>query len=83
MVEACKWADEVVFDVPYSPTMELLERDDIRADYISHGDDVPIDAHGNPAFGAVASKFKVFKRTPGISTTSIIERLLLALADNS
>ena len=25
-VEACKWADEVVFDTPYDPTLELLVR---------------------------------------------------------
>ena len=23
-VQACKWADEVVFDVPYAPSRELL-----------------------------------------------------------
>ncbi len=62
--------------VPYSPSMALLGRKDISADWIAHGDDMPVDAEGNPAFGEVQSKFKMFKRTPGVSTTSVIQRLL-------
>jgi len=82
MVEACKWTDEVVFDVPYSPTIALMDRCDIQADFIAHGDDIPHDASGHSAYAGVMSRLKIFKRTPGVSTTMLIERLLLALEDN-
>ncbi|ETO19585.1 hypothetical protein RFI_17648 [Reticulomyxa filosa] len=79
MVRACKWTDEVVFDVPYSPTVELLDSSQVRADYVAHGDDIPHDATGQSAYAAVMNRLKIFKRTPGVSTTALIERLLLAV----
>jgi len=47
-VQACKWVDEVVFDVPYSPSVELLDR--LNCDFGVHGDDMPTDASGNSAY---------------------------------
>jgi len=79
MARACKWTDEVVFDVPYSPTLELLDSPEVRADFVAHGDDIPHDATGKSAYGGVITRLKIFKRTPGVSTTVLIERLLLAV----
>mmetsp|Transcript_23345 Transcript_23345/g.58377 ORF Transcript_23345/g.58377 Transcript_23345/m.58377 type:complete len:420 (-) Transcript_23345:41-1300(-) len=76
-VRACKWVDEVVFDVPYSPTLELLEAHNI--DYAVHGDDMPTNTDGTSAYGAVqaAGKLKIIKRTEGVSTTDLVGRMLL------
>ena len=32
LVHACKWVDEVVFDTPYNPTVELLDR--LNCDFV-------------------------------------------------
>ncbi|ETO06452.1 hypothetical protein RFI_30940, partial [Reticulomyxa filosa] len=70
MVRACKWTDEVVFDVPYSPTIELIDSSRVRADYVAHGDDIPHDATGKSAYAAVCNRMKIFKRTPGTKRKS-------------
>ena len=77
-IEACKWVDQVVFDVPYSPSAELLDRSDVSCDYVAHGDDIAIAANGKSAYHAVESRLKIFKRTPGVSTTKLIDRLIAA-----
>jgi ethanolamine-phosphate cytidylyltransferase len=77
MVKACKWVDEVVFDVPYAPSIELLDR--LNCDFCVHGDDMPTAANGESAYGALiqAGRCKIIKRTEGISTTDLVGRLLL------
>eukprot|EP01084_Bolivina_argentea_P270235 459458_1 len=75
-VQACKWVDEVIFDVPYSPTQKILN--ELNCDYVTHGDDMPIDADGNYAYSQVLNKLKIFRRTHGVSTTQIIQKLLYA-----
>lgn len=35
VVKACKWVDEVVFDTPYDPSLELLIK--LNCDYCVHG----------------------------------------------
>eukprot|EP00484_Ammonia_sp_Unknown_P023222 CAMPEP_0197045114 /NCGR_PEP_ID=MMETSP1384-20130603/21039_1 /TAXON_ID=29189 /ORGANISM="Ammonia sp." /LENGTH=403 /DNA_ID=CAMNT_0042476681 /DNA_START=38 /DNA_END=1249 /DNA_ORIENTATION=- len=79
-VSACKWADEVVFDVPYAPSRELLNK--LNCDYVAHGDDIPLAADGQSAYHCVMDKLKIFRRTPGVSTTHLIQRLVDA-AKNS
>jgi ethanolamine-phosphate cytidylyltransferase len=78
LVSACKWVDEVVLDTPYSPTLELL--DSLNIDYCAHGDDPCFNENGEDAYKQIkeAGRFKVFKRTEGISTTEILGRLILA-----
>ena len=76
-VTACKWADEVIFDVPYSPSLQLLKK--LNCDYVAHGDDIPIAANGHSAYDSVKSKLKIFRRTPGVSTTHLIARLIEAV----
>jgi len=76
-VKACKWVDEIAFGVPYSPTVALL--DELDCHFAVHGDDMPTNAEGTSAFGEVikAGRCKIIKRTEGISTTSLVGRLLL------
>jgi ethanolamine-phosphate cytidylyltransferase len=76
-VSACKWADEVVFDVPYAPSLELLNK--LKCDYVAHGDDIPLAADGQSAYHCVQEKLKIFRRTPGVSTTHLIQRLVDAV----
>jgi ethanolamine-phosphate cytidylyltransferase len=81
-VNACKWVDEVVFDVPYSPSVELLDR--LNCDFGVHGDDMPTDASGNSAYGDLlkAGRLKLIKRTEGVSTTDLVGRMLLMTRDH-
>eukprot|EP00485_Elphidium_margaritaceum_P003609 CAMPEP_0202698872 /NCGR_PEP_ID=MMETSP1385-20130828/12112_1 /ASSEMBLY_ACC=CAM_ASM_000861 /TAXON_ID=933848 /ORGANISM="Elphidium margaritaceum" /LENGTH=385 /DNA_ID=CAMNT_0049355689 /DNA_START=32 /DNA_END=1189 /DNA_ORIENTATION=- len=76
-VQACKWADEVVFDVPYAPSIQLLDK--LNCDFVAHGDDVPIASDGKSAYHGVEHRLKIFRRTAGVSTTHLIERLLRAV----
>eukprot|EP01084_Bolivina_argentea_P152119 265410_1 len=73
-VSACKWVDEVVFGVPYSPSLQLLDK--LNCDYVAHGDDIAVAANGHSAYHTVQDKLKIFRRTPGVSTTHLIQRLL-------
>lgn len=77
MVRACKWVDEIVENAPYSPDSAWLDR--CNCLYLAHGDDIAVNSDGVDAYGALksAGRFKVIKRTEGISTTSIVGKLLL------
>jgi ethanolamine-phosphate cytidylyltransferase len=76
-VKACKWVDEVVFDTPYDPSIELLDK--LNCDFSIHGDDTSTTADGEDAYAAVrqAGRLRVIKRTAGVSTTDLVGRLLL------
>eukprot|EP00658_Telonema_sp_P-2_P078654 TRINITY_DN7418_c0_g2_i3.p1 TRINITY_DN7418_c0_g2~~TRINITY_DN7418_c0_g2_i3.p1 ORF type:complete len:353 (+),score=108.62 TRINITY_DN7418_c0_g2_i3:197-1255(+) len=76
LVKACKWVDEIVFDTPYNPTVELLDK--LNCDFVAHGDDI------GPTYAEVmeAGRLKVIKRTEGVSTTDIVGRLLLMTKDH-
>ena len=82
MVRACKWVDEVVENAPYSASIEWL--DSVNCRYIAHGDDIAINCDGQDAYGLLKSahRFKVIKRTEGISTTTIVGKLLLMTQEN-
>jgi ethanolamine-phosphate cytidylyltransferase len=82
MIKACKWVDEVVENAPYSATNDWL--DSVNCKYIAHGDDIAINCEGQDAYGFLKSlgRFKVIKRTEGISTTSIVGKLLLMTKEN-
>ena len=82
MIKACKWVDEVVENAPYSATIDWL--DSVNCKYIAHGDDIAINCDGRDAYGLLKSvgRFKVIKRTEGISTTSIVGKLLLMTKEN-
>jgi ethanolamine-phosphate cytidylyltransferase len=47
--------------------------------FVGHGDDVTSDGAGEDCYRFVkrAGRFKVFRRTPGISTTDLVGRMLL------
>ncbi len=76
-VEACKWVDEIAFDTPYDPSLQLLDK--LNCDFAIHGDDMSTTADGKDAYAEVksAGRMKIVKRTEGISTTDLVGRLLL------
>jgi len=73
-----KWIDEIMYDTPYSPLMSTLAA--ARADFCIHGDDLPVGADGRGAYDEMRDngKLKTVKRTVGVSTTDLIERILKA-----
>ncbi|CAK9016591.1 Ethanolamine-phosphate cytidylyltransferase (CTP:phosphoethanolamine cytidylyltransferase) (Phosphorylethanolamine cytidylyltransferase 1) [Durusdinium trenchii] len=77
VLAATKWVDELVTQLPYTK-MSVKMADRLRVRYICHGDDMPICKGGEGMYSeAVAQKrFQVLKRTEGISTTQIIERII-------
>jgi len=75
MIENCKWVDEVAWNVPYAPSHKFLK--ELDCDIVAHGDDIIVNAlTGENAYVDIPpKKFKIFKRTPGVSTTDLISRL--------
>jgi ethanolamine-phosphate cytidylyltransferase len=88
---ACKFVHEIIRDVPYDLTEEWVNQL-IRPisegghgiDFICHGDDPCFTADGRDAYAYAKSigRFKLFKRTEGISTTDIVGRMLLSTKDH-
>ena len=81
-LRACKWVDYVVEDYPYCTRLKDMDRFEI--DFVGHGDDISTDLHGNNSYQEIidAGRFKVFKRTDGISTTDLVGRMLLCTTDH-
>lgn len=82
IIRACRWVDEVAEGTEYSVNVGILDR--YNCDYYVHGDDAALDADGNDICAQLeeAGRFKMFKRTTGVSTTDIIGKLLYILKDN-
>ncbi|CAE7436348.1 PECT1 [Symbiodinium necroappetens] len=77
VLEATKWVDEFVTHLPYV-SMSSQMADALRVRWICHGDDMPICKDGDGMYSDAIEhgRFQMLKRTEGISTTQIIERLL-------
>ncbi|ANB10974.1 ethanolamine-phosphate cytidylyltransferase [Sugiyamaella lignohabitans] len=75
-VEACKWCTKSVPGAPYVTDPEVL--DSYGCKYVVHGDDITTDADGNDCYQVVKDmgRFVVVKRTPNISTTDLVDRML-------
>lgn len=83
ILRACKWCDEVYEGTEYTVTIDTLDR--YKCQYYAHGDDAVFDSDGNDICGMLqkVGRFKMFKRTEGVSTTDIVGKLLLATMDRS
>ncbi|CCG84979.1 protein of unknown function [Taphrina deformans PYCC 5710] len=79
---ACKWVDEVAEGAPY--VMDLDYMDEKGCQFVVHGDDITTDANGVDCYQEVKDKgrFLVCKRTPAISTTDLVGRMLLHTRDH-
>ncbi|KEP62885.1 UNVERIFIED_CONTAM: Phosphoethanolamine-cytidyltransferase [Hammondia hammondi] len=80
IVRGCKWVDEVIVGTPYEVSVHLLDR--LNCAFAAHGDDWVVGADGEDAYAGPrqAGRMKIFKRTEGISTSTIVSRLLQATA---
>lgn len=77
VVKACKWVDEVTLDAPYQTTLATLDKFNI--DFAVHGEDISVNSDGTDSYEEVkkAGRFKLIKRTTGVSTTDLVGRMLL------
>jgi hypothetical protein len=75
-VSHCRYVDEVISNSPWCLTQEFIDKHQI--DYVTHGEDLSVDEHGNDAYKWVKDqgRFVVVKRTEGISTTDLILRII-------
>lgn len=80
LVEAVKWVDEVIPQAPYVLTKDFIQHlfTHHRIDYIVHGDDPCLLPDGTDAYDYPkrVGRFRVVKRTEGVSTTDIVGRML-------
>lgn len=87
LVESVKWVDEVLLGVPYDLTPEFLEElfQKHKIDYVIHGDDPCLLPDGTDAYAYAkkSGRFRMIKRTEGVSTTDIVGRMLMCSRDNS
>jgi ethanolamine-phosphate cytidylyltransferase len=76
-IDACRWVTRVIPYAPYVTVLPWISH--YGCWYVAHGDDITSDASGEDCYRFVkrAGRFKVFKRTPGISTTDLVGRMLL------
>lgn len=83
ILRACKWVDEVHEDTEYTVSVDTLDR--YNCQFYAHGDDPVYGADGTDMCALLSSvgRFKMFKRTEGVSTTDIVGKLLMLTKDNS
>ncbi|KAL6714974.1 choline phosphate cytidylyltransferase [Lecanora helva] len=76
-VDACRWATKSIPCAPYVTSLPWISH--YGCQYVVHGDDITSDAGGEDCYRFVkaAGRFLVVKRTPGISTTDLVGRMLL------
>ena len=76
-MEACRWATSCVPHAPYVTSLPWVSH--YGCYYVVHGDDVTSDSSGDDCYRFVkaAGRFRVVRRTPGISTTDLVGRMLL------
>ncbi|KAH8693116.1 phosphoethanolamine [Talaromyces proteolyticus] len=76
-VEACRWVTKSVPHAPYVTFLPWVSH--YGCQYVVHGDDITSDSNGEDCYRFVkaAGRFLVVKRTPGISTTDLVGRMLL------
>lgn len=76
-VEACRWVTKSIPHAPYVTSLPWISH--YGCQYVVHGDDITSDSSGEDCYRFVkaAGRFKVVKRTPGISTTDLVGRMLL------
>lgn len=80
-VRACKWVDEVAEAVPYVTELDVLEK--YGVDYVVHGDDLTFDENGEDCYRHIkaAGKMLIVRRTEGVSTTDLVNRMLRIAAE--
>ncbi|WWD06217.1 hypothetical protein V865_004303 [Kwoniella europaea PYCC6329] len=80
-VRHCRWVDEILPDAPWVVDQEWLDKYDI--DYIAHDEEVyPSKDHEDVyAFAKKNGRFVPTRRTPAISTSDLLERIVRGYRD--
>lgn len=75
-VRHCRWVDEVVEDAPWVIDAAFIERHQI--DYVAHDEEAYQSAghHDVYQFAKDEGRFLPTRRTPGVSTSELIERMV-------
>jgi len=75
-VRNCRWVDEVVAEAPWVIDQAFIDK--WRIDYVAHDEDPYAGAgHGDVyAYAKSQGKFLPTRRTPGISTSDLLERIV-------
>ncbi|KAK4240999.1 hypothetical protein C8A03DRAFT_30837 [Achaetomium macrosporum] len=75
--DACRWVTKSIPNAPYVTQLDWISH--FGCKYVVHGDDITSDSSGEDCYRFVkaANRFKVVKRTPSISTTDLVGRMLL------
>lgn len=75
--DACRWVTKSIAHAPYVTQLDWISH--FGCKYVVHGDDITSDGGGEDCYRFVkaADRFKVVKRTPSISTTDLVGRMLL------
>lgn len=82
VIESCRYVDEVIEDAPLQVTEAFLAERGITT--VVHGDDLsPEGAEFAYGPAAAGGKLTFVRRTGGISTTQLIQRVLDAAASRS
>ena len=76
-VDACRWSTKSIPAAPYVTSLPWISH--YGCHYVAHGDDITSDSNGEDCYRYVkaAGRFVVVKRTPSISTTDLVGRMLL------
>lgn len=76
-MDACRWVTRSISRAPYVTQLDWISHYGCK--YVVHGDDITSDSSGEDCYRFVkaAGRFKVVKRTPSISTTDLVGRMLL------
>ena len=79
VIEACRYVDEVIENAPFHVTEAFLDEHAITR--VVHGDDLSPEG-AKSVYGAAAAdgRLSYIRRTSGISTTQLIQRVLEAAA---
>lgn len=83
IIESCRFATQIIPDTPYYVNPEIL--DGYSCQFYAHGDDPVITPEGTDMCQMLKGldRFKMLKRTTGVSTTDITGRLLRILSPDS
>jgi ethanolamine-phosphate cytidylyltransferase len=81
-VNACRFSTMCIPHAPYVTSIPWISHYGCK--YVTHGDDISSDASGNDCyrFAKKAGRMKIVPRTPGISTTDLVGRMLDGTTDH-
>ncbi|KAM3420729.1 hypothetical protein BST61_g3979 [Cercospora zeina] len=81
-VNACRFSTKCIPHAPYVTSIPWISHYGCK--YVTHGDDITSDAGGEDCYRFVkrAGRMKIVPRTPGISTTDLVGRMLDGTKDH-